>query len=227
MWERWVFVNVSGEAPPLSDWLEEVPRLTANHGLKDTMRVHCLDDLVDANWKVMMDNAYCDYHLPFVHAKSLGKFIDTDCLEESIWNRTGLVFAPSATFDSKAFYKVKRGVEGKAAEGSLGFSVFPNWFIAVFPNGGATVMWWTPVSIDKTRARVMHYTQDPEEDPRAGLELLRQIQLEDYSICEKVQKGLRSALYRPGPQHGLELRIRGYQQLLMRMLAQAALNALT
>jgi phenylpropionate dioxygenase-like ring-hydroxylating dioxygenase large terminal subunit len=217
VWERWVFVNVSGGAPPLLDWLENVPSLVRDHQLVGTLRGHRLDDLVEANWKVVIDNAYCDYHLPFVHAKSLGQFVDPHRLEETVGRYTGMLFSPSALYSP---YQRRPGIAGKAAEGSLGFSVFPNWFLVAFPNGGATVMWWTPVSIDRTRARVINYTRDPEEDPRASLDLLVQIQREDYAICEKVQKGLRSAMYRVGPRHGLELRIRAYQQLLMTMLAR-------
>jgi hypothetical protein len=66
----------------------------------------------------------------------------------------------------------------------------------------------------------MGYSHDPETDPRAGLDLLKAVQTEDYAICENVQHGVRSTLYRPGPQHGLELRVRGFQQLLITMLAE-------
>lgn len=220
VWERWVFVNVSGDAPPLSEYLEEIPSMLGDHELTLAERGHVLDDHVNANWKVLMDNAFCDYHLPFVHAKSLGKFIDVHGLEERIWKYTGRLAARSAPYGGGP-YNALPHLTGEAAQGSLGCSVFPNWFIAGFPNGGCTVMWWTPTGLATTRARVWNYTRDAEEDPRAARALLQQIQDEDYAICEKVQKGLRSALYRTGPQHALELRIRGYQRVLMEMLADA------
>jgi phenylpropionate dioxygenase-like ring-hydroxylating dioxygenase large terminal subunit len=219
VWERWAFVNVSGDAPPLSEYLETMPTTLASHQLRGATRIHQLDDVVQANWKVLMDNAYCDYHLPVVHERTLGKFVDPRALHENIGTYTGHLYAPAE--QGKSPYTAMPGVDAELSAGSIAFSVFPNWFIVAFPHGGCTVMWWTPLSIDTTRARVWHYTRDVEEDPRAGLELLAQIQAEDYAICEKVHRGLRSSLYRPGPQHALELRLHGWQKQLMRMLDTA------
>jgi phenylpropionate dioxygenase-like ring-hydroxylating dioxygenase large terminal subunit len=217
-WEQFVFVNVSGDAPPLRQYLEIIPAQLRNHDLGSLSRVHCIDDEVDANWKIIMDNALCDYHLTFVHGESIGAFIEPSSLSEQIGEYTGQVKTDWDQAHLNAT-QIKPGLTGDAANGSLAFSVFPNWFIVAFPSGGATVMWWTPLSPQRTRARVWNYSPDPDADPRAQMDQLRAVQEEDYAICRKVQKGLRSSLYRPGPQHELELRIRGYQQRLMRMLA--------
>jgi len=219
VWERWMFVNVSGDAPPLLEYLEDIPTALANHDLTETTCVERLDDPVAANWKVMMDNAFCDYHLFLVHKTSLGQFIDMNTLQETIGRWTGLVYSPSRP-PEEGGYPVREGITGKPAEGSMGFGVFPNFFISAYPNGGATVMWWSPTSISTSRARVLSYTHDADADVRTGLDLLKAVQQQDYAICENVQQGLRSRLYRPGPQHGLELRIRGFQRTLVEMLGQ-------
>ena len=82
-------------------------------------------------------------------------------------------------------------------------------------------MWWNPISLGRSRARVWNYSPNPGGDHRADFEMLKAVQAEDYAICERVQQGLRSRSYRPGPQHYLELRVRGYQKRLMTMLADA------
>jgi phenylpropionate dioxygenase-like ring-hydroxylating dioxygenase large terminal subunit len=219
-WAQWVFVNVSGDAPPLHEYLESIPGDLADHELTGLSRIHTIDDVIEANWKVVMDNAFCDYHLPYIHADSLGAFVELSTLIESIGETTGRVYAPWKP-ERLAGLPPRDALVGDAAGGSLAYSVFPNWFVGAFPSGGATVMWWTPIDLTHTRARVWNYSPDPDADPRSELVQLRMIQEEDYEICRKVQVGLRSALYRPGPQHGLELRIRGYQQRLMTMLADA------
>lgn len=218
VWEQWVFVNVSGDAPPLAQHLEHIPAEVAHHDLSELTRVHTIDDEVDANWKILMDNAFCDYHLTFVHAGSIGRFVDPQSLSERVGETTGRVYARwnAEMLDG---VDVKPELTGDAAVGSLAYSVFPNWFITAFPSGGATVMWWTPLDPVRTRARVWNYSPDPEGDPRSVYEQLQQVQQEDYEICRLVQQGLRSSLYVPGPQHDLELRIRGFQQRLMQMLA--------
>lgn len=218
VWEQFVFVNVSGDAPPLLEWLHPLPEQLAGHGLSAPSRVYEIDDLVDSNWKIMMDNAFCDYHLEFVHAESIGVYADPASITEEIWDYTGRL-TTRWTPEQLSAIGVRPGLTGTAAVGAFAYSVFPNWFIAAFPNGGASVMWWTPISLRRTRARVWNYSPDPDGDHRSDFEQLRAVQREDYAICEKVQQGLTSRLYRPGPQHYLELRIRGFQHRLMTMLA--------
>ena len=220
VWLQFVFVNVSGDAPPLHEWLYPAPEQFALHNLEAATRVYELDDEVNANWKVMMDNAFCDYHLEFVHENTLGRFADASTLHEEIWDYTGRLTSQWSD-EQLARTDVLPALAAANSYGSVAFGVFPNWFIAAFPNGGCSLMWWNPISLDKSRARVWNYSPDPGADARADFEMLKAVQAEDYAICEKVQQGLRSRSYRPGPQHYLELRVRGHQQRLMKMLADA------
>lgn len=220
VWLQFVFVNVSGDAPPLHEWLYPAPEQFARHSLETATRIHELDDEVNANWKVMMDNAFCDYHLEFVHEKTLGRFANASTLQEDIWAYTGRLTTQWGE-EQLAQTDVLPALAETNSYGSVAFGVFPNWFIAAFPNGGCSLMWWNPISLDKSRARVWNYSPDPDVDARSDFEMLKAVQAEDYAICEKVQQGLRSRSYRPGPQHYLELRVRGHQQRLMKMLADA------
>ena len=220
VWLQFVFVNVSGDAPPLHEWLHPAPEQFARHNLEAATRVYELDDEVNANWKVMMDNAFCDYHLEFVHENTLGRFADASTLREDIWEYTGRLTSQWSD-EQLARTDVLPALAETNSYGSVAFGVFPNWFIAAFPNGGCSLMWWNPISLDKSRARVWNYSPDPDADTRSDFEMLKAVQAEDYAICEKVQQGLRSRSYRPGPQHYLELRVRGHQQRLMKMLADA------
>ena len=220
VWSQFVFVNVSGDAPPLREWMRPLPDQLGGHRLESATRTYVLDDEVNANWKVMMDNAFCDYHLEFVHANSLGRYADPASLQEDIWTYTGRLMTRWSP-EQLATTNVLPHLSGNEAQGAVAYSVFPNWFIAAFPNGGCSVMWWNPISLDRSRARVWNYSPDPDADHRSDFEMLKMVQAEDYAICEKVQRGLQSRFYAPGPQHYLELRIRGFQQRLMTMLADA------
>ena len=77
-----------------------------------------------------------------------------------------------------------------------------------------------PLDVTRTRARMVGYTRDPETDPRADKSLNVNAQFEDFAICKSVQAGLRSQIYRPGPMHHLELKVSGFQQRLLEMLAR-------
>jgi len=217
VWEQFVFVNISGDAAPLQEWLAPLPERMAGHDLASLTAVHSLDDTVDVNWKIMIDNAYCDYHLGFVHADSIGQFVEPQAVGEEVWQTTGMVTTRWKDEQLEALDR-PAGLVGAAAQGTLGASVCPNFFIAVFPSGGASVMWWTPIDHFQTRARVINYSRHQGDDPRSELKQLQMVQNEDFDICRKVQLGIRSGMYRPGPTHRLEGRIGGFQRWLTSLL---------
>jgi nitrite reductase/ring-hydroxylating ferredoxin subunit len=215
-WDRFLFVNVSGDAKPLADYLGEIPGLLTHHRMSGLTRGTQLDDVTGANWKVVMDNAFCDYHVTEVHGSSIGRF---GTLRDGVEREHGTGGVLALPWQPSRLTDVAPGLAGEGAQGSIGAAVFPNFHLIGFPTGGVTVMWWTPVDLTHTRARVWSYSADPAADPRADADLLRQVQEEDYAICAKVQAGLRSELYRPGPRHYYELRVGAFQRWMGDMLA--------
>ena len=70
-WQDWIFVNLSGDAAPLADFvapmaaqLDFVDFSALQHFLTMERRP------VPANWKICMENTMEPYHVPFVHAKT-------------------------------------------------------------------------------------------------------------------------------------------------------------
>ncbi len=219
VWEGLVFVNVSGDAPPLLDYLEDVPRLLGAHRIAEMGLGAYLDDHIAANWKLVMDNAICDYHLSMVHGSSIAALVDLDGVRDRAGATTAVATVPWT--ESARPDEPWPGLTGDAARGSLGCYVFPNLHVIGFPTGGATVMWWTPTGQAGTRARVLSLSHRPDDDVRAGAELLAAVQREDFDVCERMQRGIASSGFRPGPRHGEELRIVTFQRRLMQMLASA------
>ena len=215
-WEGLVFVNVTGDAPELLDYLEDIPDLLGGHDIGGMGLGVSLDDPIAANWKLVMDNAICDYHLSVVHAGSIAALVDLDGLTEQAGATTAVASVPWKESELPA--QVRPGLEGAAARGSLGCYVFPNLHVIGFPTGGATVMWWTPTGHTSTRARILSLSHDPEADVRAGTELLSRVQREDFDVCERMQRGVQSAHYRPGPRHETELRVTVFQRRLLEMV---------
>ena len=214
--EGLVFVNVTGDAPPLLDYLEDIPELLGGHDIAGMGLGVSLDDPIAANWKLVMDNAICDYHLSIVHADSIAALVDLDGLTEQAGETTAVARVP--WMQSELPDRPRPGLHGAAARGSLGCYVFPNLHVIGFPTGGATVMWWTPTGHTTTRARVLSLSHDPEADVRAGTELLSRVQYEDFDVCERMQRGVQSAHYRPGPRHDAELRVTVFQRRLLQMV---------
>ena len=218
-WEGLIFVNVTGDAVPLLDYLEDVPEMLGGHDIASMgLGVH-LDDSIAANWKLVMDNAVCDYHLSIVHAGSISALVELDGLTVLTGATTAVTQVPWK--QSELPPAPRPGLRGAAMQGSLGCFVFPNLHVIGFPTGGATVMWWTPTGPTTTRARVLSLSHEADADVRAGAELLQRVQNEDFDVCERMQRGVQSAHYRPGPRHDTELRVTVFQRRLLQMVAAA------
>jgi len=220
-WERFVFVNISGDAPPLVEWLEDLPELLKGHSISSQHRTYDLDDEVAANWKLFVDNGYCDYHVPFVHGNVASTVRDMRWAEET----TG-VYTNQLRLELNDLGKSLRtpwpDLDDRARDATFAFGVFPNLLLLAFSDGGVHVLWWSPMAVDRTRARVQAYAHTHFDDGsvRAGKEAVAEVQYDDIAIVEKLQLGIQSSGYRPGPRHRLEDRVAGFQRQLMRMLAE-------
>jgi choline monooxygenase len=223
IWEQFVFVNISGKAPPLEEYLEDLPAILANHGLTDVHRIHDIDDVVDANWKVFMDNAFCDYHVPFVHRRLMPMIDKVSRFVESAGEWTTLLHTPLSDYGKSLAPPWSALVRG-SKENTLAFGVFPNLLGIAFVTGDIHLLHWSPLSVDRTRSRVHAYSHtDPDPDDfRYGKASIETLQGEDYAVVESVQRGIKSALYRAGPRHYLETRLNGFQRTLMRVMGEVA-----
>lgn len=70
-WGGFVFINLDGHAPPLTEFLGEIPELMAAYRMEDMHVVR--DVLVDleCNWKVMLDAFSENYHVHITHAQAM------------------------------------------------------------------------------------------------------------------------------------------------------------
>jgi nitrite reductase/ring-hydroxylating ferredoxin subunit len=221
VWERFVFVNLSGDAPPLVEYLEAIPDLLRNHEITEQHRGPSCDDVVEANWKIFIDNALDDYHIPIVHAESLQPMHKGMTFREDLGSEwTNILLSPLNEF-GMSLYGVPDKLAGETRGASYAIDVFPNLTILAFPDGGVTTMRWTPLDLEHTRVRVQAYSHygPGEFDPAATERIMQMIQVEDYDIVRKVQRGVRSQYFSPGPCHYLELRTHRFHYKIIELLA--------
>jgi choline monooxygenase len=67
VWLDFVFVNMSGDAEPLDDWLRPLQERWAHYALDRLRHGSVSDFTVRANWKLATENTMEYYHLPWVH----------------------------------------------------------------------------------------------------------------------------------------------------------------
>jgi choline monooxygenase len=183
-----IFTDVSGETAPLAEVLEDIPgEITRRAAWEKMAPAHRKTWDVSCNWKVYVDNYLEGYHIPLVHP-SLNRSIDYDAYTtiERKWSSqqcSPIRDEPSLPLGSgDAFYAW----------------IYPNLMINVYPDNFSTNL-IIPVGPEKT-TMIFEWFFLPEARHRME-EVVRisdEIQLEDISICEAVQKGLRSKTYHQG-----------------------------
>ena len=68
-WHDWIFVNLSGSAPPIEDFVAPLQRQLDGLDLTRMRHVVTVDlGEIGANWKLLMENFIEPYHVPIVHA---------------------------------------------------------------------------------------------------------------------------------------------------------------
>jgi choline monooxygenase len=196
-WENFAFVNLDAQAVPLSEFLGSIPRLVAP--LRWPEKLRFFDRRVyelECNWKVYVDN-YLDggYHVPHAH-KGLSSVIEYTqytienferaCLQSSpLTADTGSDASVSATRQGRAFY----------------LWIYPNFMINAY-EGVMDANLVLPLGVDRCAVVFDYYFVQTGESARAhneeSIRVSETVQDEDKSLCESVQRGLRSRAYTAG-----------------------------
>ncbi|MDO8300181.1 aromatic ring-hydroxylating dioxygenase subunit alpha [Lacisediminimonas sp.] len=67
IWGGFIFINFDQNAVPLIEWLGDLPDFLAAYNLQDMQWTHRDMYEIDCNWKVWLENAFENYHVPTIH----------------------------------------------------------------------------------------------------------------------------------------------------------------
>ena len=206
IWGGWIFVNLSGEAQPLSPQLAGLAKRLEHLRPETMVTVGHLTFDSPWNWKVMVENFMESYHHLGPHAQSLQKSypaLGTYSVDGG--DAYSILENPPVTNDGHSLVVA---------------CIFPMTLIAFTEGDVPTGVWYEMqnVSVDRFTLRI-HLMAPPEiagspEFLEIYREQVRQIHLEDVSACEGVQKGLQSRLYQPGPLSHLEASLWHFQKYI-------------
>jgi len=219
-WEKFVFVNLDEKAPSLSDFLGSLVQRIAPLRLD---KLHFAERRVftlNCNWKVFVDN-YLDggYHVPHLH-KGLNSILDYSEYTIENFERYCLQSSPIDTSGGDQWTAAVR--QGQALYYWLYPNLMLNWY-----EGYLDTNFVVPLGIDKMQVAFDFYFADvgeaSRERNRQSMDVSERIQDEDHSICESVQKGLRSRAYGAGR---LSVRREAGEHLFHRLLAASLKSGL-
>ena len=145
----------------------------------------------------MIENFLECYHCAISHPGFAG-LIDLEKYQVVPYERFSVQRGPL-----KAGARVRRDDEFGNDEGGEGIYTFlwPNFMLNAYPGpGNASTNLIVPIDENHCLAVYEFFfsNRTPEEEQRALVDFIDQVQREDIIIVESVQRGLRSGFYKPG-----------------------------
>ena len=199
-WGPFAFVNMDGSAPPLMEVLGKIPEETGAMDFSSMRKVEHRDYIVNANWKIYIDNYLEGYHIPIAHP-GLFKEVDYDKYRVDTFRYYSSQYAPIRPVrEEDAAGRIFTELKGD--EQAFYYWIFPNFMVNIYP-GNLQINIIVPLSHDRTRTIFEWYFTDPGT-PEAwntlqdGIAFSDNVQKEDIQICEDVWRNLGTGVYRQG-----------------------------
>jgi phenylpropionate dioxygenase-like ring-hydroxylating dioxygenase large terminal subunit len=193
-----IFVNLDPQAPPMA---EVFP------GVEDAIRALCPDiegrvlaaqhDTREyCNWMVAVENYNECYHCKVAHPTFASGVIDAATYNvRPFGDGKCLHHTAKAQSGDSAWYDTSGSDYGS-------FFLWPSFSLQIYPSGLVNSFCWQPLAVDDTRVYRGWYSPDGTVDDslQKVIDLDRETTFaEDLKLVKRVQRGLGSLGYRPGP----------------------------
>jgi len=142
-WGGFVFINFDRDAEPLLDYLGDFPQQFASYDCENLVTVHRREYDLACNWKIFIENAMEEYHVPHVHKVSISKLEVGHNTIPAIGNWQAIrekhegTRALLAEDQDKGFPYI-RTLKGAAAEGSHFVCLYPTTMLGMTKD----TVWW-------------------------------------------------------------------------------------
>jgi choline monooxygenase len=201
VWADVVFVDFSGTAPPLDDFVAPLARRWAPYETDSLRLALVAEGEIAANWKLGIEGALENYHEEFVHPSlparldAAGAKTFTDIAEDAMF---GFCWSGETALRSETpLIPLRPDHAGTERADTLAF-LFPNTQLNLYGSVSIRVI-WTPLAPGRTAIRSAFYVV-PEAASgerfaaeRAHMEAYWQnLREEDRRVIEAMQRGRRS-----------------------------------
>jgi phenylpropionate dioxygenase-like ring-hydroxylating dioxygenase large terminal subunit len=235
-WHGFLFVTLEPGAPSVAEMMAPDADEVAPYRFEDlrvvgrvTLRPRPL------NWKTIADNYSDHLHIPVGHPGLSRLFERNYRIEarEHVDRMEGdLVEKPSGNMMERAYQHFLPPVAHLPRTHQrkwLYYKLFPNVAFDIYPDQ-VDFMQFLPVSATETVIREISYAlPDDRREMRAARYLNwminRRVNAEDTELITRVQLGMQSASYVPGPLGKSEACLRSFAQKLRRMIPEARLDS--
>ena len=208
-WQGWIFANVSGDAPPLEQWLGDLSVLVAAHAPARLQIAARHSYEISSNWKIITENYHECYHCPQIHPQ-LCRVSPPDSGRNlslrGAWTGGSMELVAEAdtmALDGKSHSVPLPGLPSESLREVYYYGLLPNLLVSLHPDYVLTHR-LEPRAADRTFIECQ-WLFPPEAldrknfSPDYAVEFWDVTNQQDWKACESVQRGVSSLGYRPGP----------------------------
>jgi glycine betaine catabolism A len=210
VWQGFLFVHLDPAPQPVSEWLgtqHDNPLSFARFNLDELRTGHTTVTEVRANWKILIENYNECLHCPTVHPELVQ--VVPAFRKGSVYEKNradgGVALADggtSFTATGKSSIPVMPGLDEHDQTSLYGCTVYPNMFIDVTGTGAISTI-LLPRDPGHTTVVTEYLFRpeaiaDPGFDPSEIVDFVELVAHQDYVVCERVQRGVRSRAFTHG-----------------------------
>jgi phenylpropionate dioxygenase-like ring-hydroxylating dioxygenase large terminal subunit len=227
-WRGFVFVRLESGGPSIAAMMAPYEAEIAPHRFEDLQAIGRITLRPrDVNWKNVADNYSDGLHINVAHPGltrlfGAGYGIEAGADVDRMWG--DLLERPSANLSERAY---QHFLPEGAGRRWLYFKLWPNVAIDIYPDQ-VDFMHFVPVGPTKTLIREISYALPDERREMKAARYLnwrinRQVNLEDTALIRRVQQGMASSYYAPGPLGRSEVCLRSFATKLRRLIPETRL----
>jgi phenylpropionate dioxygenase-like ring-hydroxylating dioxygenase large terminal subunit len=227
-WHGFLFVRLESGGPGVGVMMAPYEEEVAPHRLEDLQAIGRITLRPrDVNWKNVADNYSDGLHIDVAHpglTRLFGGDYRIDAGEHVDRMSGDLVERPSSNLSERAYQKLLPGGDRRW----LYYKLWPNVAIDIYPDQ-VDFMHFVPVGPTETLIREVSYAlPDTRREMKAARYLNwrinRRVNEEDTALIRRVQQGMGSSFYRPGPLGKSEVCLRSFATKLRRLIPETRLE---
>ena len=235
IWRGFVFVRLQGGGPSVAEMMAPYEAEVDPHRLEALQAIGRVTLRPrDVNWKNVADNYSDGLHIPIAHpglTRLFGRNYAIEASPHADRMSGDLGERPSANVSERAYQAFLPRADHlpEAAQRRwLYLKLWPNVAFDIYPDQ-VDFMQFLPVSPTRTIIREIAYALPDERREMKAARYLnwrinRRVNAEDTMLIERVQRGMQSRSYRPGPLGRSEVCLRGFARKLRRLIPEARLE---
>ncbi|HXV37786.1 MAG TPA: aromatic ring-hydroxylating dioxygenase subunit alpha [Myxococcota bacterium] len=226
-WQGFVFLRFDASGEPLLAALGALPERASAHplaSLRVGARAECV---VEANWKILVENFMECYHCPGVHPELVDLVplyrtgeVDTAGSQPPEF-REGAV---TATLSGTTQRPIFAGLRERPQQRYHAELVLPNLLLYLFPDYVCARSLW-PLSPTRTRIQSewlfdSALLERGDFDPSDAVDFMQRLGDQDWRVCEAVQRGVVSRAHRHGVLLAQESEVEEIQRWYLRSIGK-------